>query len=354
MAGTDNNYATPSNDRSVTSYPARRGFKQGPIDPALHGVVGVEGTIDIHCHAHEGQQDALGVAKLASMSGMRGILYKTIVGREDSAGAVRKIKAALDAWAHEADATPVDLWAGASVTEGFMSEIRPGRCRDVLESGVIALWMPNNTSSNTLSIVGGKPRAWDKNADPDAHTPPLSWEDSLKFGHYLLDDAGKLKPEIDEIFRIAHDHDAAIFFGHPTKQEFAAMAELSYKIGFKRGVVDHPFSPFVNLSIAEMKQFGSAGLWINFTFDELSPLLGIDPARMCEAIHAAGADRCTLSSDAGEPLFPDSVESLRLMRGYMTAFGCTAAEIHTMSCVNPAFIVGLDLAAASARASAAE
>ena len=42
MAGTDNNYATPSNDRSVTSYPARRGFKQGPIDPALHGVVGLE------------------------------------------------------------------------------------------------------------------------------------------------------------------------------------------------------------------------------------------------------------------------------------------------------------------------
>ena len=354
MVGSDTNYATPSIDRSVTSYPARRGFKQGPIDPAVHGVVGVEGAIDIHCHAHEGQQDALGVAKLASLSGMRGILYKTIVGREDSAGAARKVKAALDAWADTAGVTPVDCWAGASVTEGFMSEIRPERCRDVLASGVIALWMPNNTSAHTLSIVGGKPRAWDKNADADAHTPPLSWEDALKYGHYLLDDAGKLKPEIDEIFRMAHDHDAAIFFGHPTKQEFVAMAELSYKIGFKRGVVDHPFSPFVNLSIAEMKQFGSAGLWINFTFDELSPLLGIDPARMCEAIHATGADRCTLSSDAGEPLFPDSVESLRLMRGYMTAFGCTAEEIHIMSCVNPAFIVGLDLAVVQAQVSAAE
>lgn len=354
MAGADNNYATPSFERSVTSYPARRGFKQGPIDPARHSVVGVEGAIDIHCHAHEGQQDALGVAKLASMSGMRGILYKTIIGRADSAGAVRKVKASLDAWADTAGVTPVDCWAGASVTEGFMSEIRPERCRDVLASGVIALWMPNNTSANTLSIVGGKPRAWDKNADPADHTPPLSWEDALKYGHYLLDDAGKLKPEIDEIFRMAHDQGAAIFFGHPTKQEFIAMAELSYKIGFKRGVVDHPFSPFVNLSIEEMKQFGSAGLWMNFTFDELSPLLGVDPANMYAAINAAGVDRSTLSSDAGEPLFPDSVESLRLMRGYMTAFGCTAEEIHTMSCVNPAFIVGLDLAASPAQASAAE
>jgi hypothetical protein len=354
MARANGTYATPSAQRSVTSYPARRGFSQGPVDPALHSVIGVEDAIDIHCHAHEGQQDALGVAKLASMSGMRGILYKTIIGRADSAGTVRRIKAELDAWAETTGVTPVDLWAGASVTEGFMSEIRPERCREVLESGVIALWMPNNTSANTLSIVGGKPRAWDKNADPGDHTPPLSWEDSLKYGHYLLDEAGKLKPEIDEIFRIAHDHDAAIFFGHPTKQEFTAMAELSAKIGFRRGVVDHPFSPFVDLSIEEMKQFASAGLWMNFTFDELSPLLGIDPARMYEAIQAAGADRCTLSSDAGEPLFPDTVESLRLLRGYMTAFGCTAAEIRTMSHENPAFIVGLERAEAPAIVSAAE
>src|SRR5258707_8290047 len=82
MDDTKQNYATPSAVRSVTSYPARRGFKQ-PIDPSLDRVIGVEDAIDIHCHAHEGQQDALGVAKLASKSGMMGLLYKTIVGRKD-------------------------------------------------------------------------------------------------------------------------------------------------------------------------------------------------------------------------------------------------------------------------------
>lgn len=86
MADNQQNYATPSSVRSVTSYPARRGFKQGPVDPSLDHVIGVEDSIDIHCHAHEGQQDALGVAKLASKSGMKGILYKTIVGRKDPAG----------------------------------------------------------------------------------------------------------------------------------------------------------------------------------------------------------------------------------------------------------------------------
>ena len=95
MADTTHNYATPSAARSVTSYPARRGFKQGPIDPSLDRVIGVEDAIDIHCHAHEGQQDALGVAKLASKSGMMGLLYKTIVGRKDPAAAVDAVRGGL-------------------------------------------------------------------------------------------------------------------------------------------------------------------------------------------------------------------------------------------------------------------
>ncbi len=343
MAETNPNYSTPSSIRSVTSYPARRGFKQGPVDPSLDHVIGVEDAIDIHCHAHEGQQDALGVAKLASKSGMKGILYKTIVGRKDPAGTVGGVRSALESWCAEQGLTPTHLWPGASVTQGFLSKIEPAWCAKNLKAGVVGLWMPNNTSANTLSIVGGKPSAWDKNADPKAHTEPLSWADSLRYGHYLLDDKGRLLPEIEEIFRMAHDNNAAIFFGHPTKPEFKAMAEFSHKIGFKRGVVDHPFSPFVNLTIEEMKDAAAADLWLNFTFDELSPLLGIDPANMYKAIRTVGPTHCTLSSDAGEPLFPNSVESLRLLRGYMSAFGCTEEEIYTMSTANPAFIVGLSL-----------
>jgi hypothetical protein len=67
MAAPKPNYSTPSAIRSVTSYPAHRGFKQA-VDPALDRVAGVEDAIDIHCHAHEGQQDALGVAKPASVT----------------------------------------------------------------------------------------------------------------------------------------------------------------------------------------------------------------------------------------------------------------------------------------------
>jgi hypothetical protein len=50
-------------------------------------------------------------------------------------------------------------------------------------------------------------------------------------------------------------------------------------------------------------------------------------------------EHAILSSDAGEPLFPNSVECMRLMRGYMRAFGLNEEEIHRVSVENPAAIV---------------
>jgi hypothetical protein len=50
-----------------------------------------------------------------------------------------------------------------------------------------------------------------------------------------------------------------------------------------------------------------------------------------------------LSSDAGEPLFPDSVEAMRLVRGYMEAFGLNQEELYTVCTKNPAKVVGLKL-----------
>jgi hypothetical protein len=92
-----------------------------------------------------------------------------------------------------------------------------------------------------------------------------------------------------------------------------------------------------------MKELSKAGILFNFTYDELSPLLGVDPQLMYDAIRAVGPGHFTLSSDAGEPLFPDSVEAMRLVRAYMEAFGLTQEELYTVSTRNPAKVVGLKL-----------
>src|SRR4051812_29856066 len=91
----ENNNATPTRKRAVSSYPARRNYK--PYIQKPPRVDAVRGMIDIHCHAEHGQQDALSVGKLASESGMYGILYKSI-GKEDkrSAGPMQDVNALIE------------------------------------------------------------------------------------------------------------------------------------------------------------------------------------------------------------------------------------------------------------------
>ena len=114
-----------------------------------------------------------------------------------------------------------------------------------------------------------------------------------------------------------------------------------YETAYRRAVIDHPFSPFIDLSVEQMQTLARAGIYLNFTYDELSPLLGVDPLKMCQAIQAIGVEQVTLSSDAGEPLFPNSVEAMRLVRSFMRAFGLTDEELYTVCCANPARVLGL-------------
>jgi hypothetical protein len=58
----------------------------------------------------------------------------------------------------------------------------------------------------------------------------------------------------------------------------------------------------------------------------------------------AWLNNLTNSSVASEPLFPDSVEAMRLVRGYIEAFGLNKDEFYTVCTRNPGKVVGLSTA----------
>jgi hypothetical protein len=259
------------------------------------------------------------------------------------AAAMRSVTEDLARWAETVEIAPTPCWAGYGVT---MDNKPPSldKLRRNLADGVRGVWLPVFNHANSYHTVGAKATWLDPAADRTAHTPPLPWNEARKHGYYLLDDAGRLTPFWEEVVRTVADHDVALFFGHATHPEIAALAELIDKLGFRRAVVDHPYSPFINLSIAQMQALAGVGITMNFTYDELSPLLGVDPKKMYDAIRAVGVEHVTLSSDAGEPLFPHTVECMRLIRGYMEAFGLSSDELYTVCTINPARIVGLKTA----------
>jgi hypothetical protein len=315
----------PTKARYVKSYAMRRAYREEVQHPPA--VPNVKGAIDLHCHAHDGQQDALDLAKHASQNGMGGILYKTIVGGHRPAESLRRLQEQLNRWCEEEDVQPIESWVGWGIARGSQP-ISVEATREQLDDGVQAVWMPVANSINTLTKVGVGSKG------------PMPEEEARKIGYTVIDEHGRLTPEVRDIIHLVADRGVALSFAHGSHPELWAMAEEVEKLGFDRAFVDHPFSPFVDLTVDEMKHFANAGIWLNFTYDEISPLLGVDPARMCDAIMAVGPEHVTLSSDAGEPLFPNTVECIRLMRGYMRAFGLTDDEIHQVSEVNPAKVIG--------------
>jgi hypothetical protein len=66
------------------------------------------------------------------------------------------------------------------------------------------------------------------------------------------------------------------------------------------------------------------------TWDELSPLLGVDPQDMVAAIRAVGPEHFMLSSDAGIPLLPPTVEAYRLLAATLRAYGMTEIEMRQL------------------------
>ena len=120
------------------------------------------------------------------------------------------------------------------------------------------------------------------------------------------------------------DHDVALFFGHASHEEALALAEEVQRIGFRKAVVDHPFSPIIDLDVPRLRQLAAAGVYLNWTYDELSPLLGVDPQDIVAAIEAIGPEHCLLSSNTGDPVLPHSVGAMRLLAATLGATGCRA------------------------------
>jgi hypothetical protein len=95
-------------------------------------------------------------------------------------------------------------------------------------------------------------------------------------------------------------------------------------------IIDHPFSEVFELDVDRMKRWAAAGVRFALTWDELSPLLGVDPQDMVGTIRAVGPESFMLSSDAGIPILPETVEAYRLLAATLRAYGMTEPEMRQL------------------------
>jgi hypothetical protein len=141
---------------------------------------------------------------------------------------------------------------------------------------------------------------------------PIPWDEALKTGHYDLDANGKLKPEIRDIVHLCADRNVALFFGHATHAEIYKLAEEVEKPAWARRI--DPLQPVFECVSDMMSNRAPACCSISPGMTLAAP--GRRPQIMYNTIVVGVGTPC----DDGEPL-PRLREAMRLVRGYMEAFG---------------------------------
>jgi len=332
--------APPVPSRVVQSYHVR--YSLGSIfdDPEPRIPKNIGDAIDLHVHAQTGTEDPLEIAKAASHANMGAVVFKNLPGRGSRAEVANEVIEQLKRWAESEHLSPVTCFHGAQ-TDPSYGGLEPEQVRKSLDAGAKVVWFPVISSAHSIHRIGAPRRALASGDYDEPVVWPLPWEEARKAGQYLLDDNESLKPAAREILRLAADKGAAVSFAHSSKPEMEALAEECDRLNFRQAFIDHPYGPQIGLEKDDLAPFARVGIHFNFTFDELSPLLGVDPADMMGTIKEIGPEHFTLSSDGGNPLLPGAVDALSTLVRYAKAYGISDEDVRTMTVDNPRKVLGI-------------
>ena len=278
----------------------------------------VKGAIDMHMHPGPGgicRLDAIEAARQAQQAGMRAIVLKS----HSYTAAVAFIVNQL---------VPGIKVIGSVCLDYEIGGLNYHAVQNAAGLGAKVVWMPTFSSINSIN----KMRALGL---------PLQDE-----GISLLDETGKLVPEMDLILKLIKKYDMVLATGHISPQETFVLFNEAQKMGIKKMVITHPtdaeFSEKL-LTIDELQQLAKIGAFSEFTLVGMLPNeFCHDPVKIVKTIKAIGAEHCIISTDLGQPQNPLPVEGMRLLIATLLHHGITQKEVELMVKANPAALLGLE------------
>lgn len=167
----------------------------------------------------------------------------------------------------------------------------------------------------------------------------------LEKGITLLDDYGKIKPEVIEILEVAKEFDLIIGSGHISYEETYQLYKEARARGLEKLVVTHPCTVRVGctLTLEQQQELARMGCYMEHCFVSTMPLHDrLDPEVLYKSIKIVGPERCIMASDFGQAHNPPPPEGLRMFVMAMLKLGLTEKEIDLMLRKNPANLLGIE------------
>lgn len=281
----------------------------------------MRGSIDMHVHFGPDMPptgdlgvarrlDALATAKQARDLGMRAIVIKS---HHWPTGAVAQTVQPL---------VPEVALFGTIVLNYSIGGLNPFAVEMGAKIGCKVLFAPTwNAEHHASGRRGGAPE----------RTPVgLRGRPGIK----IIDDSGKLLPEMHEILDIAKANDMIVATGHVSPEEHMVLVDESHKRGIQRIVVSHVRD---ELNIADRKVLASKGAAI-----ELVYRIGQNVKPLIEYARGVGVEYCAMTVDGGQAFGPLPAEAFRAFVGQLLFHGMTVAEVKMMAQSVPARVLGLE------------
>jgi len=265
-------------------------------------------VIDLHVHAgpdvRPRKMTAVELARAACTAGMRGLLLKNHhTSTVQQAAAVQEEFPSLNVF-------------GGLVLNEWVGGLNPAAVEAALEMGAGEIWMPTLSAANERA-----------------------WKGCPGTGLSVAGDDGNLKPTVLEILRLIAEREAILGTGHLSPGEIAAVVKAARRAGVVRILVTHPEIKFINMSAAMQRELAGPGVYFERCFAR--SLFALDWDGLAAEIRDVGVETTVLATDLGQRDNIDPVSGLRRMLEELARRGFSGSELETMSCRNPATLLGL-------------
>lgn len=273
----------------------------------------MEGAVDIHVHFApdpkvERRGNALEVAQQAVEMGMGGLVLKSHeYPTQPVAYTVNQI-------------IPDITLIGGIALDVEVGGLNPMAVECTAKMGGRVVWMPTYSAQADRVHKG------------------------LSGGIYLLDDHGKLLPEVYAILELVKSHDMVLATGHISTRECMVLVEEARNMGIGRVVVTHGTTSafWTGMTAEDMRTLAQMGAFVEHCLHVIMPMTyRVSPQELVETIRTIGTEHCIISTDFGQDFHPMPAEGLRMGIATLLKAGLDEVEVGMLVKDNPDRLLGL-------------
>jgi len=289
----------------------------------------LRGAIDMHFHGYP--EFSYGVprryadvetARLMAQAGMRGVVLKSHFW--PTPGLAYYLRQAVP---------EVEFYSSITFNAS-VGGLQKWALESAVKLGVKVAWMPSWSAKNDIRRNGV--------VHLIRRYLPSVEKFTEKDGIVIMDENGKLFPEIVEFMSLIKEYDIALFTSHISILESIAMAREAKRIGYNKLILNHPDSRSIGATFEQIVEFASLGSYVEICALGLMPMyLRITPNELKKIIDAVGPSRCILTSDYAFDWSPSGPEQLRMLIGSLLEVGVKADELAEMAQANPRTLLNL-------------